>query len=62
MAMPSDPILRRPRVRAWALQDPATCPWCLGQGSYLEPMRSGLDHDYLPIVCHACGGSGCRPG
>mgnify|MGYP001502947138 CR=1 FL=1 len=62
MPLPSDPIVRRTRLRAFAPQDPATCAWCLGSGSYLEPMRSGVDHEYLPLVCPSCGGSGCRAG
>ena len=36
------------------------CLWCFGSGSYLEALDGDRPHEYLPVICACCGGSGHR--
>ncbi|HJZ61177.1 MAG TPA: hypothetical protein VKD47_03365 [Miltoncostaeaceae bacterium] len=59
MAIPNDPITRRTApARTVAPQAPDLCSWCLGGGSILEPLDGDRPHEYLPVVCPGCRGTG----
>jgi hypothetical protein len=59
MDAPPDPTIRRgPPPGVSALQAPDLCGWCLGAGKYLEALDCEVWHDYLPVVCQGCNGTG----
>lgn len=61
MGMPIDPTQQRPGpVTTVVAQTAHPCGWCMGRGSYLESVEGGLPHEYLPVVCEGCSGSGHR--
>ena len=61
MAIPNDPQTRRPVApRTVPMQATNLCLWCLGSGSYLEPVNGDRPNEYLPVICDGCNGSGRR--
>jgi len=62
MAIPNDPQTRRPASpRTVMMQARDLCLRCFGTGSYLEALNGDRPHEYLPVVCDGCNGSGHRP-
>jgi hypothetical protein len=61
MAIPNDPKTRRHAApRTVALQAPDLCLWCFGTGTYLEALDGDRPHEYVPVICDSCEGSGHR--
>lgn len=62
MAIPNDRQTRRPVApRTVALQAPDLCLCCFGSGTYLDALDGDRPHEYVPVICERCDGSGRRP-
>lgn len=61
MSGSTDPTLRSTSApRRPATSAPDLCGWCFGAGKYLEALDSDVEHEYLPVVCSCCNGTGRR--
>lgn len=61
MAIPNDPQTRRQASpRTVPMQSHDLCLRCFGTGSYLEALDSDRSHEYLPVLCDGCNGTGHR--
>jgi len=59
MAAPIDFTSRAQAVAKTAsAAAPRLCGWCLGSGKYLEALDGDMAHEYIPVVCDACRGTG----
>ena len=62
MAAPIDFTSRAQAVAKTApAADARLCGWCLGSGKYLEALDCDVAHEYIPVVCAGCKGTGRQP-